>query len=296
MNYIILDLEWDSAYSVYHKRFINQILQIGAVKLDEDLKIIDSFEATICSAISRRVTGRFASITGITSEKMRQGIPLADAVMRYNLWAGNNTVTMSWSTSDLFTIFENEKLLLKNVRFNIEKYLDLQRYVQNEMRLLGEESTNQISLLNAAEYFSVSTVDFDLHTAKDDSTVCAVLLKKTYNQERFEELINDTKNPEFYNKLFFKPYYINSLSNELVDKSKLKFTCKECARHMKRLTKWHYRNRWFSADFICTKCKKVYSCRVCFRKNYDDVTVKRRILEAKKEDKNEMQPVSEKVQ
>ena len=28
MQYIILDLEWDSAYSVKHRRFLNQILQI----------------------------------------------------------------------------------------------------------------------------------------------------------------------------------------------------------------------------------------------------------------------------
>ena len=33
MRYIILDLEWDSAYSVKHKSFINQMLQICAVKI-----------------------------------------------------------------------------------------------------------------------------------------------------------------------------------------------------------------------------------------------------------------------
>ena len=47
MRYIILDLEWDSAYSVKHKRFINQILQIGAVKLNESFDITDTFEATV---------------------------------------------------------------------------------------------------------------------------------------------------------------------------------------------------------------------------------------------------------
>ena len=55
MRYIILDLEWDSAYSVKHKRFINQILQIGAVKLNESFDIIDTFEVTVKSAISKRL-------------------------------------------------------------------------------------------------------------------------------------------------------------------------------------------------------------------------------------------------
>ena len=39
MNYVILDMEWDSAYHKQHKRFVNQILQIGvdAVKYAKSL-------------------------------------------------------------------------------------------------------------------------------------------------------------------------------------------------------------------------------------------------------------------
>ena len=39
MSYIILDLEWDSVYYKPEKRFLNQILQIGAVKLDKNFNI-----------------------------------------------------------------------------------------------------------------------------------------------------------------------------------------------------------------------------------------------------------------
>ena len=42
MHYVILDMEWDSAYHKVHKRFVNQILQIGAVKLDENFNIVDN--------------------------------------------------------------------------------------------------------------------------------------------------------------------------------------------------------------------------------------------------------------
>ena len=44
MNFVILDLEWDSAYFVKEHRFINQIIQIGAVKLNYNLEIVDSFQ------------------------------------------------------------------------------------------------------------------------------------------------------------------------------------------------------------------------------------------------------------
>ena len=120
MNYIILDLEWDSTYFVKQKRFINQILQIGAVKLDSRFNLIDTFEVTIKSSISKRVTGRFAKLTGITTEVMLGGVPFAQAVDMYNDWAGENTVTMTWSNSDLYTILENEDNLLEDKHFKID--------------------------------------------------------------------------------------------------------------------------------------------------------------------------------
>ena len=183
MNYIILDLEWDSVFYKPQKRFINQILQIGAVKLNENFDVVDTFEITIKSEISNKVTGRFAKLTGITSEIMRSGISFREAVSRYNNWVGDNTITMTWSNSDLYTILENEETLLDGLRFRIEKYLDLQVFIQNEMRLIGYEEKNQISLEAAAEKLDIKTDGIDFHTAKDDSLVCAFLLKKCYNKE-----------------------------------------------------------------------------------------------------------------
>ena len=52
MNYIILDLEWDGAYFPKINRFINQILQIGAVKLNENFDVIETFDVIIKSSFS----------------------------------------------------------------------------------------------------------------------------------------------------------------------------------------------------------------------------------------------------
>lgn len=282
MNYIILDLEWDSVYSVRHARFINQILQIGAVKLGEDFAVADRFEVTVKSSVSKRVTGRFAALTGITTEKMRSGIPFDLAVKAYNEWCGDNTVTMTWSDSDLYAIMENEECLLDgNLRFKIGKYLDLQRFFQGEMRIKGHNITNQISLAHAAEMAGISTENYDLHTAGDDSLVCACLLKKCYNRERFEALIRDTSDPEFYARLRFKPYAISDIRDALIDRKQLEFRCDKCGGKSKRITPFKYRNRWFSADFLCKECANKFNGRVSFKKTYDDVTVRRKICAVK---------------
>lgn len=291
MNYVILDLEWDSTFFVKQKRFINQILQIGAVKLDQNFQIIDTFEITIKSAISKRVTGRFARLTGITSDVMRTGVPFAQAVEKYNAWVGDDAVTMTWSNSDLYTILENEENLLDGVKFKIEKYMDLQKFIQGEMKLKGYEDKNQVSLALAAEFLDVKTDDIDFHTAKDDSLVAAYLLKKCYNAERFVPLIKDTANPEFFKKLRFKSYAISNLKDENVDKKYLEFSCPKCKQKAKKVTKWKYSNRWFSANFICD-CGEKFNGRVTFKKTYDDLIVRQKICEFKEKKKENNREVT----
>ena len=299
MNYVILDMEWDSAFCKKHSRFINEILQIGAVKLNGNFEVCDTFEVTVKSSLKKKVSGRFSELTGITTEDMLSGIPLCTAVKKYNDWLGDNTVTMTWSDSDLYTILENETYLLDGVKFKMDKYLDLQKYIQNEMRLIGKESKNQISLGNAAQLLGVSTKDLDLHTAKDDSLLSAAILKKYFCKERFDLYLRDTSNPDFYKRLAFKPYYIDDLSNADIDKSELIFKCDICGETAERTSKWHYKNRNFTATFHCKHCKRRFLGRISFRKNFDNITVKKRICELKKKKaevkNNDMQSMSEKM-
>ncbi len=284
MNYIILDLEWDSTFFKEQKRFINQILQIGAVKLDPNFDIVDTFEVTVKSAISNRVTGRFARLTGITNEVMRAGVPFGEAVKQYNDWVGDDAVTMTWSNSDLYTIISNEDDLLDGVRFKIEKYLDLQKFIQNEMYLKGYTDKNQVSLSLAAEFLKVETDNIDFHTAKDDSLVAAYLLKKCYNEARFIPMIKDATNPEFFKRLRFKSYSISNIHDENIDKKHLEFICPKCRKKAKKVSKWKYSNRWFAANFICD-CGERFNGRVSFRQTYDDLIVKQKICEFKEKKK-----------
>ncbi len=281
MNYVILDLEWDSAYHKLHKKFVNQILQIGAVKLDENFNIVDIFDVTVKSSICKRVSRRFTELTGITKEMMLNGIPLFDAVNKYNDWLGDNTVTITWSNSDLYTIAENEKYILNDKKFKIDKYLDLQKFIQGELRLLGHEIKSQISLSHAAELLGITTDNYDLHTAKDDSLLCAALLKKHYNMAPFNSLIRDTADPDFYKQLYFKPYYISRISDERIQRETHIFYCEKCESKLKRLSKWKYHNNWFNANFVCGDCGKKYVCRVSYKQTFDKLVVRRRILEPK---------------
>ncbi|MBR0465947.1 MAG: exonuclease domain-containing protein [Clostridia bacterium] len=296
MEYVILDMEWDSAFFPPEKRFINQIIQIGAVKLDERFNIIDTLDVTVHSSFSKRVSKRFTTLTGITKQMMLSGVSLEEGVKAFNEFVKNEPIIMTWSDSDLYTIVDNEKTILKDLRFDIRKYVDLQKYIQNELRLKGEEIKSQIALSGAAELFSIKTDDFDLHTAKDDSIICALLLKKCYNKERFSAYIKDATDPEFYKKLTFRAYYIKDINSPFIPREYLNFTCLDCKKPLVRKTSFNFHNNSLFATMYCENCDKEYIARISARKTYDDVKLRKKLtLKKTQEEKDEVQPLPEKV-
>lgn len=288
MNYIILDLEWDSAYCHKKNGFVNQIIQIGAVKLDNEFNLIDRIEILVKSCISKKVTRRFTTLTGITTDDMRSGISLKEATEKYNKWVGEDTVTMTWSNSDLYVIVENAKLFADGLLPKMEKYADLQKYVQSFIKRDDEAPKNQISLSDAAEHFGVSVADFDLHTAADDSQIASKLLKLTYNEEKFKEYVRDAESPEFFERLAFKNYYLSNINDKNINPADLDFYCDKCGTKTERIKKWSYRNHWFTSEFLCLGCSDKFIGRIMFKKTYSSLKVNKRILrKTKVAEKNE---------
>ena len=288
MNYIILDLEWDNAYCHKKNGFANQIIQIGAVKLNSSFEAIDRFEMIVKSSTAKKLTRRFTELTGITTDAMRSGVSFSEAVDKYNEWVGDDTVSITWSNSDLYVIVENARLFSDGKMLKFQRYVDLQKYVQSQMKREEAESKNQISLSDAAEHFGISVEQFDLHTAVDDSLVTAALLKKTYIKNEFEQHIKDAENPEFFERLAFKNYYISNLNSRFVDKAHLDFCCDVCGNKAVQQKKWSYRNHWFTTEFLCENCSEKFIGRIMFKKTYSSVKVSKKILRKPKVESNEV--------
>lgn len=291
MNYIILDLEWNNVYHKGESRFINEILQIGAVRLDDSFNIVDTFQINVKSALTHKLSGKVIRLTGLTNEDMLSGIPLTEAIKSYNKWAPDDSVTMTWSTSDLYAIVDNTKTFKLKETFKISRYLDLQTFVQGEFKLSGIQINNQISLSNAATMLDISICDYDMHTAKDDSIVSALILKKTYNEERFKRNIKDTNNGDFYRRLTFKSYYLKDIKDKRIDSAYLRFHCPVCNNLAERKGKWKYFSNWHRANFMCTACATKLKAMISFKQTYDKMIVKKRILpvisqESQKESSN----------
>lgn len=280
MNYILLDLEWNDAYCKKLNGFVNEIIEIGAIKLNENFNEIDRFSQIICSAITKRLSTRFKELTGMTNEEMQEGIPFIEALENYKKWAGEDTITLTWSNSDLHTLYHNcVNFIGDYTAAEIGRYVDLQQYFQYELSLIGENQKNQISLANAAVLFNIDFENETLHRALDDSYIAAAILRKCYIKEHFEKFIIDTSSNDFYKRMMYKPHYIQDMTDPSIKKEQLYINCPKCNNKARQNTAWRLKKPWFYATFFCENCNLKFKSAVALKKFYDKVEVKKRVFE-----------------
>ncbi|UKI23638.1 MAG: hypothetical protein L6V88_04310 [Anaerotruncus sp.] len=61
---------------------------------------------------------------------------------------------MSWSNSDLYVLVSNYRRFFGTTSVSfIKKYMDVQKYCQNEMKITGKDQVSLFSLCRNAKYF-----------------------------------------------------------------------------------------------------------------------------------------------
>ncbi|HCC34514.1 MAG TPA: hypothetical protein DEQ02_02285 [Ruminococcaceae bacterium] len=277
MNYHIMDLEWNNAFSCRHGKFVNEIIEIGAVRLNDALEHQDEFSQLIKPRLSGRLSSIVKNLTSITMDELGEGVPFAEAVNRLGKWMGEEEhVVLTWSDTDLHVLLENFKKFLnkRHIPF-LQKYADLQKYLQHRLEIPGG---NQIALANAAGQLEIDLTGRDMHRALDDSRVCAEMLKTVFEKESFAGFTADARRPDFYRRLTFKNRYITDVKNPGINKNDLRFTCERCGKYAKRMSRWAVRNKSLSAVFCCGSCGHMFRGNVRIKKTFDETVVTRSVF------------------
>ncbi len=280
---IILDLEWNTAYSTRRGRFVNEIIEFGAVKLDDNLQVIDSFQMFVKSKLSKKLRGKVKELTHITNEDIREnGVELSKVISAFKRWAGKEAVIMTWSNSDLYVLLDNCRCFTRyeTIPF-LYKYMDLQKYVHDVIEF---EDNKQLGLVTASEMFEIDSSEIALHRAVGDSELCAEILKKCYDGEIIDGYIQRADIPEFYDRLCFKPFVITDINSPYIGNVNMRINCEKCGNSLRRKNQWKYKNKHFTAMFYCKNCNEDFEGRVQVKKMYDGVAIKKSVHPLKKEE------------
>lgn len=154
MDTIILDMEWNQPFS--KKRMMKspvcltgEIIQIGAVKLDKNYCIVDTFKIMITPQYYTKMHKKVSDLTKITTEELQYGFsfPTAFAALKYfRAWCGKEFVFLAWGTDDITTLHANLALHGLDSAWIPESY-DIQLIFDEQIT----KEKRQVSLSDAAK-------------------------------------------------------------------------------------------------------------------------------------------------
>lgn len=277
MQYIVIDLEWNGSYSKKAHGYFNEIIEVGAVKVNEQMQVVDTFRAAIKPVVSKKLSTIVTDLTNITAEELEDGTTFTGMMRQLSRWMGQEpSAVLTWSTTDLLVLMENCRYFTgrQEIPF-LRNYMDFQVYAQQRM---GVDTSQQLGLARAGEILGIPEDNRSLHRALDDSKLTAAILQKVYDRDSFVESIFPVDD-EFYKRITFKTVILKDLDDPLVKRSELAFNCPVCGKNMKRKGSWRFRNRAFCAEFSCRCTDARYSGRVQFKLKYEGVEVRKKLTE-----------------
>jgi len=106
MNYIVMDLEWNQPMGA--KRTVTnpytlrgEIIQIGAVKLNDAFEITDTYKQLVAPKYYTRMHFSVAKLTHIQNADLKQGIPFPQACRQFFAWCGPEFAFLTWGPDDI---------------------------------------------------------------------------------------------------------------------------------------------------------------------------------------------------
>jgi len=218
MYYIVLDLEWNQGTPKEERPEIPfEVIEIGAVKLDEKKNILDRFESRVCPVVYDRIYFMTAKVTGITMDELRGEDKFPEVFKRFVKWCGNDFIFCTWGSLDLLELRKNIAFhRLEPLGRGPVAYLDIQKLYSLEL----DDGKSRKSLEKAVDALEIDKSDV-FHRADGDAWYTAEIFRrlKRRDLEAYESYdvfrLPESRNEEIHTKF---PTYSKYISRSFRDK------------------------------------------------------------------------------
>ena len=271
MEYVILDFEFNGVYSDKLKRYFNEIIDIGAIKVNQDMKIIDEFSVLVRPVVGKNVNKYVQDLTQLKMEEITvNGIPFQKMVSKFKDFISDATL-ITWGISDMQVLSDNYKYFFGtgNLGF-IKRFLNLQSYCEEKLNL---GSSQKLGLSTALNSLNIEVDQGKVHQAIYDSFLAYECFKRLFNRELVEKYTEDCENSEFYDRLNFKNHIVGNLKELNINIDDTEIFCFICKNKAERISNWKKKNKIYRAEFKCENCKRKFIGKLKFVRTYDGIYV-----------------------
>ena len=203
-KYVLVDLEMCNIPILFRK-YVNdlkrEIIQIGAVMLDENFEMIDQFMTYVCPKYGQ-IDKEINLLTGIARKDIEDAPNVFEALNAFVSWLPSDAILVSWSENDVIQVedeIDEKELDIPQLEPYLETWEDCQITFSDKMR------TSKIYRLSEALRIS----GIELETSEHDALVDAKNTAKLFIKMKKEKdlVLNSyysisTENKEPHNNPF----------------------------------------------------------------------------------------------
>lgn len=281
MNYIIFDLEYNQidgrngrlSKTMNTNRpvdFVKEILQIGAIKVDENLKYISNYKTYIKPKFLPTINKKVLDLINISPRYINiNGMYFDKAFNEFLKFIGEDDTTfITWSGGDI-NIFQ-KNLDVWEIDYNIAQsnHIDLQKIIVNKNNL-----SNSPSLISVASEYGIDVENIKLHDAYSDASITKQILLKVGldNINKYKYKVN-FKEARFIDNPF--------LEEEL---SKTRLNCCMCGRFIKTIDKtnlYKYKKNKFKINMLCycNNCDRYIQRNYIYQSKFESLFIGDRVI------------------
>lgn len=195
MNYIVFDLEFNQAWDFQeNKSPLNskcpfEIVQIGALQLDEKLQVVSTFDRLVKPELYTSLHPFVKQLTGITIEDLASAKTFKEIYKEFAQFISNENILCTWGISDIKELLRNIKYHKLDISIIPKEYINIQLYASKYIHCPKGTS---VGLRSAVELLNIP-LDNEFHDAFNDAYYTTEVFKRIYNHDIKPALYQSSK-------------------------------------------------------------------------------------------------------
>ena len=187
MNYIVFDLEWNQPQDGKPSEARSlpfEIIEIGAVKLDGEYRIVDQYDQMIRPQVYHEINWRIRKMLDLKRGELSAGRLFPRAASEFLEWCGEDPVWCTWGSQDLSELRRNMNFYrMRELGDEPIPYINVQRLYG---LLIGNTAQSK-ALQTAVEELSLP-IEVPFHRAYGDAWYTAKVLERLPDELKRDHL------------------------------------------------------------------------------------------------------------
>lgn len=184
MEYIVFDLEFNQGFdkkinkTVSNEKCPFEIIQIGAIKLDSNFNLIDTFNSYVKPQLYKKIHPFVGKMTNITIDDVLDAPTFPQVYKDFKKFISTkNPVLCVWGTGDLKELYRNINYYSLPSKTLPKSYINIQHHASN---YFNNPAGKSIGLQNAINILGLNQ-DKSYHNALNDAYYTSQVFIKIYN-------------------------------------------------------------------------------------------------------------------